>query len=399
MKILKKTKPRIFKVGFDNKISVKDFGKIYLKNHEQITFMDDNHEYDFGKKDWGYYSTPSINGRLKNNQFQVYLVKNIHGKIYLMTVKKSKIKNFENYCSTDHQKILFRLDNFKNEYEIINTLKNFIKKDIFCKKFNCLKNNQYLIDFYLYNKPPKGEPDYKFKRYKRKVVKCQNCGHFFGIHNLINIKNFYKTSYSSISHGKNVYKKFKKINNLKSNSDNYQRVERFVDFFHKQKNKKLSLLDIGSGICVFLSKLKSKTNWSLTGVEPNIEMANFGKIQLNLNIHHGNFNKNIFKRKKFDIITLNKVAEHIKNPKVFLNLVKRKLTKNGYIYIEVPDGYTASNQANGKSREEFMVDHFHIFSLNSFYNLLNTCGFQIQKIDKIVEKSGKYTLFAFCKKI
>ena len=71
MKILKKRKPRIFKVGFDNKISVKDFGKIYLKNHEQITFMDDNHEYDFGKKDWGYYSTPSINGRLKNNQFSI----------------------------------------------------------------------------------------------------------------------------------------------------------------------------------------------------------------------------------------------------------------------------------------------------------------------------------------
>ena len=137
----------------------------------------------------------------------------------------------------------------------------------------------------------------------------------------------------------------------------------------------------------------------MTGVEPNIEMAKFGKIQLNLDIHHGNFNKSIFKRKRFDIITLNKVAEHVKNPKIFLNLVKKKLTKNGYIYIEVPDGQTASLQKNGKSREEFMVDHFHIFSLSSFYNLLTTCGFQIQKIDKIVEKSGKYTLFAFCKKI
>ena len=92
MKILKRTNPRIFKTGFDNKIIIKDFGKIYLKSHEQITFMDRNNEYDFCKKDWGYYSTPSINGRLKNNKFQVYVVKNIHGKIYLMTVKNDKKK-------------------------------------------------------------------------------------------------------------------------------------------------------------------------------------------------------------------------------------------------------------------------------------------------------------------
>ena len=159
MKIIKKIKPRIFKVGFDKKISVKDFGRIYLKDHEQITFMDGKHEYDFGKKDWGYYSTPSINGRLKQNGYQVYLVKNVHGKIYLMSVKNSKISNFKKYCSTDHQKILLKLDNFDSEAKLISSLQNHIKDNKDCIKFNCRNIRKNLKDVYFYKKPPKGEPD------------------------------------------------------------------------------------------------------------------------------------------------------------------------------------------------------------------------------------------------
>jgi hypothetical protein len=45
-----------------------------------------------------------------------------------------------------------------------------------------------------------------------------------------------------------------------------------------------------------------------------------------------------------------------------------------------------------------MVDHFHIFSMESLKNLLNVSGFDLLEINKIIEESGKYTLYAFCKK-
>ena len=96
MKINKKNKPRLFNVGFDKTFVIKDFGKIYLNAHEQLTFVNGKQEYDFSKTDWGYYSTPSINGRLKYNDFRVYLVKNVYGKIYLLTVQNSKISSFKN---------------------------------------------------------------------------------------------------------------------------------------------------------------------------------------------------------------------------------------------------------------------------------------------------------------
>ena len=66
MKIIKKN--RSYKTGFGESIIIKDCARIKLDNNEQVTFQNKNFLYDFCKKDWGYYSTPSINKRLKNNQ-------------------------------------------------------------------------------------------------------------------------------------------------------------------------------------------------------------------------------------------------------------------------------------------------------------------------------------------
>ena len=44
----------------------------------------------------------------------------------------------------------------------------------------------------------------------------------------IKVSEFYKKNYSLISHGNDMKKKFNKINNLKSKSDNYHRVKRIL---------------------------------------------------------------------------------------------------------------------------------------------------------------------------
>ena len=64
--------PRKFSVGQDNKIELKDCGRIKLENNELVTFTtNDNKEYDVAKKDWGFYiATPSVNKRLHNFWFQ-----------------------------------------------------------------------------------------------------------------------------------------------------------------------------------------------------------------------------------------------------------------------------------------------------------------------------------------
>ncbi len=102
IKILKK--PRIFSV---NNIEIRDCGKIKLDKNELISFVTkSNKEYDFVAKDWGFYVTPSINGRLKREGFKVAIVKNKSEKFFIMAVEKNKIKLFKKYCTNEKQKII-----------------------------------------------------------------------------------------------------------------------------------------------------------------------------------------------------------------------------------------------------------------------------------------------------
>ena len=85
VKIIINKIPRIFTVGQIKKINIKDYGKIHLRKNEQLTFISGKNKnqkhYDITKKNWGYYATPSLNGRLKDNNFKSALVKNSNDKI------------------------------------------------------------------------------------------------------------------------------------------------------------------------------------------------------------------------------------------------------------------------------------------------------------------------------
>lgn len=143
--------------------------------------------------------------------------------------------------------------------------------------------------------------------------------------------------------------------------------------------------------------LSKKVGWDIKGLEPDLNFVNFAKKKLGLNVSRSTLENNKEKG-KYDIITLNKVIEHVKNPTLFLKTVYKMLKKNGHIYIEVPDGESAAKTKEGKNREEFYVDHLHVFSLKSLANCIKYSNFKLLKIDKIIEPSGKFTLYAFAKK-
>ena len=111
MKVNFKNRPRIYKVGFEDEITIEDHGTINLDKNQQITFLtEDYKEYDLCRKSWGFYATPSINSRLKKFNFKTALVKNIKGQIYIMLVEKEKIDEFHEYLKKEKNFILEWLD-------------------------------------------------------------------------------------------------------------------------------------------------------------------------------------------------------------------------------------------------------------------------------------------------
>ena len=107
--------------------------------------------------------------------------------------------------------------------------------------------------------------------------------------------------------------------------------------------------------------------------------------------------KSNLKKIKFDLITFNKVIEHVPNPTRFLKNYLKYLKKNGFIYIEVPN-IDAKEDPLGYEREEFFIEHHHIFSKLSLIFMLSKLKLNIIQIKKIREPSSKYTLFCFAQK-
>ena len=113
MKEFLKEIPREFSIG---KITMLDYGKITLNENEMISFKTGSgKEYDFTAKEWGFYATPSINGRLRKEGFKTALVRNEFKKIYIMVVDEDKIEEFTNYLEDDKQKLICWLDEWSGD--------------------------------------------------------------------------------------------------------------------------------------------------------------------------------------------------------------------------------------------------------------------------------------------
>ena len=111
MQIMINESPRVFHVGQNSKIEISDCGRIYLEPDEQVTFVTKSgKEYDFVAKSWGFYATPSVNGRLVNQGFKTAMVKNQTGRYYIMVVDTDRLPDFEAYLEAEKNEVVEWLD-------------------------------------------------------------------------------------------------------------------------------------------------------------------------------------------------------------------------------------------------------------------------------------------------
>ena len=111
MKITPVEPPRTFRVGKDDAIEIKDCARIALDADEQVTFVTEaGGEYDVVRKSWGFYATPSLNGRLQRFGLRAVLAKNAAGKFYLYLVERGREAEFDRYAQVEAQQVVCWLD-------------------------------------------------------------------------------------------------------------------------------------------------------------------------------------------------------------------------------------------------------------------------------------------------
>ncbi len=275
-----------------------------------------------------------------------------------------------------------------------------MKTDFKTVLLKCICGSKNFCDVFFYNEPHKLEIRYQLTKeqpYRRQVKRCSQCGHYVSTHEM-DTSELYKGDYAQSTYGdaEGIHRIFTKIISLDpSKSDNHGRVERILKFakehFAKQPALKPSILDVGLGLGVFLYAMK-KAGWNCSGLEPDPEFVKHAKTEIGVEAIQEDF-MDLRANKKYDVITFNKVLEHVLDPVAMLAKSRDYLKTNGFVYVELPDGEMAVR--DGKDREEFAIDHHHIFSLVSFAILCHRADFLVEVIERLQEPSTKYTLRAF----
>ena len=253
-----------------------------------------------------------------------------------------------------------------------------------------------------YSAPPPGETAYSFSRdgsYSREVWRCCRCGHFVNSHEM-NLEELYQGDYVNSTYGAGgILAAFQKIMGLPpERSDNVQRVSGIISFMagHWRGIRRLgtavpSVLDVGSGLCVFLQRMK-ENGWACTALDPDPRAVEHAQRTVGIQAICGDFLA-VDSIGSYDLIAFNKVLEHVPDSVAMLGASAGHLNPNGIVYVEVPDGEMAALE--GQDREEFFVDHRVVFSMASLCLLAVRAGFTALMTQRVHDPSGKYTLRAF----
>tara|TARA_B100000029_G_C17586176_1_gene961183 strand:+ start:1240 stop:2112 length:873 start_codon:yes stop_codon:yes gene_type:complete len=148
------------------------------------------------------------------------------------------------------------------------------------------------------------------------------------------LKKLYKDEYyqKTISQ---TYKKKYSNHEIKYNELSFKLSKLFFTKKHK------SILDIGAGEG-YLLNFFSKRNYKCYGVDQSLYGIKNHNPKLLKKIKFVNCNivkDDFFSGKKFDIIFLMNVAEHVSNFNILLKKIYKKLNKNGILVIRVPNEY------------------------------------------------------------
>jgi len=262
-------------------------------------------------------------------------------------------------------------------------------------------NGERFSTVFVYEAPPRGEVRFEFSgtsRYHREVLRCEGCGHFQSLH-AMDTAGFYEQQYVSTTYGADGLRRaFDRITALDpANSDNVGRVGRILDFARgrltapQAENRQPTVLDVGSGLCVFLHRMK-EAGWRCTALDPDGRAVAHAREVVGIEAVCGDF-LSANRLGPFDLIAFNKVLEHVQNPVGMLARSAMHLSKDGFVYVELPDGEMAVQE--GPEREEFFIEHHHIFSAASLAMLGARAGFSVRVIERLREPSSKYTLRAF----
>ena len=211
--------------------------------------------------------------------------------------------------------------------------------------------------------------------YNADYRKCIKCGHMYVCNRLSTkeIADFYKSNQSYSETYTNSKKSKSRIKNVIKDKVSWA-ISKYVKHYKSQPR---SVLDVGCGGGHFV---KSCRDFGLKseGIEISDNSIRFAKDVFGLDLIHGDLNKTNLD-KKYDLITLWGIIEHVEDPIELISNCKKALTDKGMIVLTSPNAdslssYIQISQNKNIIRHLDPLGHIHLFSEKSMCKMLLTSG-------------------------
>jgi 2-polyprenyl-3-methyl-5-hydroxy-6-metoxy-1,4-benzoquinol methylase len=214
--------------------------------------------------------------------------------------------------------------------------------------------------------------DYTVSHQSFEVWHCQSCSNRFtnNIPNKAKIGAFYNSE-NYISHSDTKEGMISKIYHFvrkKTLISKQKLVEKYCE------KKVGTLLDVGAGTGAFVNTMQL-ANWTVIGLEPDAVARANAKSNYKIQLQHPKGLYNL-PNNTFDAITLWHVMEHIHDVHGYFNQMKNLLTKNGKLFIAVPNyiSYDATYYKQHWAGYD-VPRHLHHFSPSGMQQLAKQHGY------------------------
>lgn len=153
----------------------------------------------------------------------------------------------------------------------------------------------------------------------------------------------------------------------------HKRLAHLEQFTGKANNR--DLLDVGAYIGVFVEAAR-ETGWNAIGVEPSDWAVKQGQSR-GVPLIEGTLDSEELQDKRFDLITIWDVIEHVTDPAAELRKSFALLKPGGMIAVHTMDIDSWTARLMGGRWPWLMSMHIHFFSQRTLSEMLERCGFEI----------------------
>ena len=188
------------------------------------------------------------------------------------------------------------------------------------------------------------------------------------------IGNYYSSD-DYISHDDKVSGIFDSIYGLVRTYQLNKKKKLIGKYFNKSNGK---ILDIGCGAGDFLQYMK-ETHWNINGVDTSNKARKIANKKLNIKVMDPK--DWINNKEKYDVITCWHSLEHVHEPWVYLDKIKKSLTLDGFLIVALPN----YQSTDAKIYKEFWAAydtprHLYHFTIKSMNKTIKPHGLNIESI-------------------